>query len=107
MTVSGGLGYIWCAKVAFKFELTGRWSTPIIVRIATDENERSDSGVSVVQTMMLAEREAVGHPSEVVGRNPRGRGFVRAGSELSPFPRQALRLGEVEREQVVDHPVRL
>jgi hypothetical protein len=31
MTVSGSLGCIWCAKVAFKFELGGRWSTPIII----------------------------------------------------------------------------
>jgi hypothetical protein len=37
MTASGSLEYIWCSKVAFKFELEDRWSTPNIRRSVIDE----------------------------------------------------------------------
>src|SRR5436309_1524159 len=66
-------------------------------RMRMQFNQRSRPRVGVKQAMMLVERETVGHPGEVVGRDPCGPGFVGAGREFAPFARQALRLGEVER----------
>jgi hypothetical protein len=36
---------------------------------------------------MLVERKTVGHPGEVVGRDPRGQGVIWPGSKLAPFTR--------------------
>jgi hypothetical protein len=53
---------------------------------------------------MLVKCEAVSHASEIIGHNPRCLSVIRTDGEVVPLMREALRLGNVQGEEIVDDP---